>query len=118
MQGYPIGSLLFWEVRDDFAREQLKYQFIQHYIEDGVYPSSFSDRAYRNPKIDDKFDDLPSKLNLVLDGQQRLTAFYIGLCGSYTEKKKYQRRREPDSWLRKKLVPSQTRLEFASGSVN
>ncbi|GKZ16082.1 DUF262 domain-containing HNH endonuclease family protein [Haladaptatus sp. T7] len=103
MQGYPIGSLLFWEVRDTFAREQIKYRFIKHYIEDGVHPPSFSDRSFRNPKIDEKFDKLPNKLSLVLDGQQRLTAFYIGLCGSYTKKKKYQRRRDPESWSRKKL---------------
>lgn len=57
-----------------------------------------------NPKVRDKFaTDLPDKLTLVLDGQQRLTTFYIGLKGSLTDRGYRKRRKKPESWTRKKL---------------
>ena len=44
-----------------------------------------------------------ANLSLVLDGQQRLTSLMIGLCGTYTAKKKYKRRGSPDAWTRQRL---------------
>lgn len=72
MQGYPIGSLLLWKVIGQ-AREQFQfYPLINRYIE----------RNYcyeKSPQSLDLIDDFWA----VLDGQQRLTALHIGLCGSY-----------------------------------
>lgn len=103
IRGYPIGSFLFWNIRGKFAEDQIKYEFVRHYITEGVYPDEFDDVRHRNPKLRDEYTDLPEKLTLVLDGQQRLTSFYIGLKGSVTERGYRKRRKQPDSWSRKKL---------------
>ncbi|UPM42119.1 DUF262 domain-containing protein [Halocatena salina] len=104
IRGYPIGSFLFWNVRGKVAKERIKYEFIKHYITEGVYPAEFDDRDFRNPKVRDEYSEgLPNKLTLVLDGQQRLSSFYIGLKGSLTDRGYNQRKKKPDSWDRKKL---------------
>jgi len=104
IRGYPVGSFLFWNARGKFAENQIKYEFVQHYITEGVYPDEFDDVRFRNPKVRDEFaTDLPDKLTLVLDGQQRLTTFYIGLKGSLTDRGYRQLRKKPESWTRKKL---------------
>jgi Protein of unknown function DUF262 len=75
LQGYPIGSFLFWEVRDDGSKREPYYEFLREFRE-----------RYRthNPEFNAKghFD-----FDVVLDGQQRLTALYIGLTGTYAYKK-------------------------------
>jgi len=75
LQGYPIGSFLFWEVRDDASKKEPYYEFLREFRE-----------RYRthNPEFNAKghFD-----FDVVLDGQQRLTALYIGLTGTYAFKK-------------------------------
>ncbi|AXG05667.1 DUF262 domain-containing protein [Haloplanus rubicundus] len=104
IRGYPIGSFLFWNTRGKFAEKQIKYEFVQHYITEGVYPDEFDDVRYRNAKVRDEFStDLPNRLTLVLDGQQRLTTFYIGLKGSLTDRGYRKLRKKPESWTRKKL---------------
>jgi len=98
IRGYPIGSFLFWKTRGKIAENQIKYEFVQHYITEGVYPDEFDDRNFRNPKIRDEYtQDLPDKITLVLDGQQRLTTFYIGLMGSLTDRGYRQRRKKTES---------------------
>jgi hypothetical protein len=42
-------------------------------------------------------------VTLVLDGQQRLTAFMIGLKGTYTIKKKYMWWGNPNAWVKQAL---------------
>lgn len=106
MQGYPIGSFLVWHLHGEAARDEMKYQFIQHYIEDSVHPDEpeFEQMRYHNKKIREENElELPSEQDLVLDGQQRLTAFYIGFKGTYTEKQKYAQRKNPDAWNQKRL---------------
>jgi hypothetical protein len=72
LQGYPIGSFLFWEVRDDRSKMEYRYyQFLQFYKENY---NTENPHFNTNGHVD--FD-------AVLDGQQRLTALYIGLCGTY-----------------------------------
>ena len=104
LRGYPIGSFLIWRLKGGEADSQIKYKFIRRYIEDSVYPEnpSFKHVQHHNPKIP-LDENLPYEQKLVLDGQQRLTAFYIGLNGTYTEKKKYAARKEASSWNEKKL---------------
>ncbi|WP_276302658.1 DUF262 domain-containing protein [Halorussus lipolyticus] len=106
MQGYPIGSFLVWHLNGEEASDEMKYQFIQHYIEDSVHPDDpeFDQMRYHNVKVREQDElELPSEQDLVLDGQQRLTAFYIGLKGTYTEKRKYAQRKNPDAWNQKRL---------------
>lgn len=76
LQGYPIGSFLFWEVRDAAAKRDYKYyEFLR------VYRERF---ATRNPEFSTNgYTDFLA----VLDGQQRLTALHIGLAGTYAYKR-------------------------------
>ena len=106
MRGYPIGSFLVWKLKDDAARNQIKYRFVRHYIEDSVYPDNpqFKQLDYHNPKVPPEDETtLPNIQRLILDGQQRLTAFLIGLQGTYTEKRKYRQYKDPNAWRQKRL---------------
>jgi Protein of unknown function DUF262 len=76
LQDYPIGSFLFWEVRDQSAKRDYRYyEFLREYRE--RYQT-------HNPEFDTSghFD-----FDAVLDGQQRLTAIFIGLTGTYAYKR-------------------------------
>ena len=75
MQGYPINSFMFWEITSKEVKNNFKfYEFLKKY------------RAFfaeDNSDIDTKgFDDFIA----VIDGQQRLTALYLGLKGTYAYK--------------------------------
>lgn len=74
MQGYPIGSFLFWKVDRDHSKEYVFYEFMTDYHQ---LNSSHLER-YK------PFE--PGAITGVLDGQQRLTALNIGLRGSHAEK--------------------------------
>lgn len=71
MRGFPIGSFLFWQVEKEECKVYQYYEFIRNYHE--------RDNTH-NPKADTKGDE---GLLAIIDGQQRLTAFYLGLKGSY-----------------------------------
>jgi uncharacterized protein with ParB-like and HNH nuclease domain len=91
LRGYPIGSFLFWDAHEESIS---KYQFYE-------FVSSFSDKQdINNPKAsvtDEK------QITCVLDGQQRLSALYIGLLGSYTKKIPKKRWDNPDNFELKHL---------------
>jgi len=74
MQGYPIGSFLFWKVDREHCREYVFYEFLTHYHQ----------RTARHLKRFDMFE--AREIIGILDGQQRLTALNIGLRGSHAEK--------------------------------
>src|SRR5579859_2106036 len=75
LQGYPIGSFLFWEVRDEASKKEPYYEFLREFRERYcTHNPEFSAQGH--------FD-----FDVVLDGQQRLTALYIGLTGTYAYKK-------------------------------
>lgn len=69
--GYPIGSFLFWTVEPENAKKYEFYDFIQHYHE--------RDATHNKKAALTGAGDVTA----VLDGQQRLTALYIGLTGTY-----------------------------------
>jgi len=71
MQGYPISSMLFWKVKGSTKADFRFYQFLKKYIE------TYS--THNDLQSTDGVNDF----HAILDGQQRLTALYIGLCGSY-----------------------------------
>ena len=76
MRGYPINSFMLWEVIDKDIKNDYKfYKFIDEYCQ------RFNEE---NPHIatDASFKDFKA----VIDGQQRLTSLYIGLCGTYAYK--------------------------------
>lgn len=92
MRGYPIGAFLFWNLkRDDIASDfdneaenkKLNFQLYK-FIED------YDVRHPNNEKINVS-KVTSDELNIVLDGQQRLTSLYIGLRGSRTLRRPYAR---------------------------
>ena len=74
MRGYPIGSFLLWQIDKEKLTNYQFYEFIRDYHERD---------AIHNPKADVKGE---SDILAILDGQQRLTALFIGLKGTYTYK--------------------------------
>ncbi|MEV6055239.1 DUF262 domain-containing protein [Streptomyces sp. NPDC052107] len=74
MRGYPIGSFLMWHVHEGNAGRFAFYDFMRDYHE--------RDNAHCAPT-----GPLGNRaITAILDGQQRLTALNIGLCGSFTAK--------------------------------
>ncbi|MDO0932676.1 DUF262 domain-containing protein [Streptomyces sp. DG2A-72] len=74
MRGYPIGSFLMWQVQEGNSGRFAFYDFMRDYHE--------PDNAHCAPT-----GPLGSRaITAILDGQQRLTALNIGLCGSFTAK--------------------------------
>tara|TARA_B100001109_G_scaffold246056_1_gene234407 strand:- start:59425 stop:61305 length:1881 start_codon:yes stop_codon:yes gene_type:complete len=77
MRGYPINTFMMWEIKDDGIKNDYKfYEFLKSYCQ------RFSEE---NPHVptNASYKDFRA----VIDGQQRLTSLYIGLCGTYAYKK-------------------------------
>ena len=91
MRGYPIGSFLFWKVKDDQKSEFQYYEFIREYHE--------KDNKH-NPKANIAGI---GEITAILDGQQRLEALYIGLKGSYANKLPRKRWGDSTSFPKKEL---------------
>ena len=75
MRGFPISSFLFWEVPEEDEHTFKFYDFVKDY---NFYSEDLRSFA--------EFGKAPH--TAVLDGQQRITSFYIGLKGSYIPKGK------------------------------
>lgn len=86
MRDYPIGSFLFWHVEKDNKKDYQFYEFIREYHE--------RDKRH-NPKADVSGG---GHITAVLDGQQRLTALYLGLRGHYAYKLPWKRWQEDSSF--------------------
>lgn len=91
MQGYPVGSFLFWYVNKEKSKEFQFYEFIREYHER-------DNRHNPNASISGEEDIIA-----ILDGQQRLTSMYIGLKGSYAYKLPRMRRENPLAYPKQKL---------------
>lgn len=73
LRGFPISSFLFWEVPEEDEHTFKFYDFVKDYNFYGTDTRSFAE-----------FEKAPHMA--VLDGQQRITSFYIGLKGTYIPK--------------------------------
>lgn len=71
LRGYPIGTFMCYEIRDEELQNWDVYKFLSELKEHNKNERAVTEH-YR-------------KLSLVLDGQQRLTSLYVGLCGSIVE---------------------------------
>ncbi|MHA1169220.1 MAG: GmrSD restriction endonuclease domain-containing protein [Candidatus Hodarchaeales archaeon] len=83
MKGYPIGSFLFWRVEkknNGGIKDYQFYEFIKEYT---------TKKITHNPKASVVGKE---SITSILDGQQRLTALYIGLKGTYSFKVPYKRK--------------------------
>lgn len=85
MQGYPFGTFLLWRVEAENSSEFKFYDFVRDYHQrDNPHCPSLPQRTDR--------------VTAVLDGQQRLTALNIGLCGSMAIKQPYKWWNNPDAF--------------------
>ena len=92
MQDYYIGTFLLWKPKNkNKISEFLYYKLIKHYH--GL--------KEKESKIVEKVEH--DKISVILDGQQRLNSFYIGVCGSITEKLYRKKRHIEKSWKKKHL---------------
>jgi uncharacterized protein with ParB-like and HNH nuclease domain len=71
MGNYPIGSFLFWKIKEENKKLWTAYNFF----------SDFDKETPHNSEAN--LAGINQDIYLVLDGQQRLTSLYIGLKGSY-----------------------------------
>ncbi len=74
MKGYPISSMLFWKVKGETKTDFRFYQFLKSFVQ--------YHKTHNEPISTKSLNDF----HAILDGQQRLTALYIGLLGSYAYK--------------------------------
>lgn len=80
LREYPIGTLLFWNV----TSERIK--------EDKLTILKFIEKSNND---NEQLIDVPQKLTLVLDGQQRMTILYLALKGLFIDEYyKKERKRE------------------------
>lgn len=79
MRGYPISSMLFWEVTGDSRKAYQYYQFLQEYVEEY--------KIHNEPKAG---CESMESFYAILDGQQRLTSLFLGLKGTVAYHRKYQ----------------------------
>jgi len=75
LQGFPINTLMFWEVDDIMNGVMEYYEFLSSKFQESVSTNSI----YQVRDNDSK--------TIVVDGQQRLTSLWISLYGSYTLEK-------------------------------
>ncbi len=75
MQGYPINSFMFWKITDPTVKKTVRfYDFLQHFRQHFKEQNAeFSTHGHTD-------------FFAVIDGQQRLTALYLGVFGSYAYK--------------------------------
>ncbi|MBO7566055.1 MAG: DUF262 domain-containing protein [Bacteroidales bacterium] len=74
MKGFPISSMLFWKVKGETKTDFRFYKFLQNFVQ------------YHKICNEDISTDHLNDFHAILDGQQRLTSLFIGLCGSYAYK--------------------------------
>ncbi len=79
MQGFPFGEFMFWKVEAQNSSQYRWYDFVRDYHERD------------NPHCPELGIRHNETLTAVLDGQQRLTAFNVGLRGSMAKKLPHKR---------------------------
>jgi uncharacterized protein with ParB-like and HNH nuclease domain len=107
MRGYPIGSFLFWNVEKENCKQFQFYEFIRNY---------HARNSRHNPKADISGEE---DVTAILDGQQRLTALYLGLKGTVAYKIPRKRWNNPEGYPEKVLAldllsppPEPTDMEY------
>lgn len=91
MREFPIGSFLFWQVQKEKIKDFQFYDFVTNYHERD---------STHNPKANVSGEQA---ITCILDGQQRLTALFLALRGTYAEKIPWKRWDSPDAFPAKKL---------------
>ena len=84
LQRYPIGNMLSWSYNKDKDLEKLDfevYEFINNYDLESPHNKEANLNGISN-------------INLILDGQQRLTTLFVGLKGTYSYLRYRKKRKE------------------------
>ena len=92
MQGYSYGEFLFWRIEPENSAQYRYYDFVRNY------------HQRDNPHCPDLGILTNRPLIAILDGQQRLTAFNIGLRGSMAVKLPRRWWSSPDAFPRRVLA--------------
>ena len=92
MQGYPFGEFMFWRVDAENSGQYRWYDFVRNY------------HQRDNPHCPELGTVYGKPLTAVLDGQQRLTAFNIGLRGSMAIKLPYKWWNSSDAFPKRVLA--------------
>jgi hypothetical protein len=71
MGDYPIGSFLFWKIKEETKNDWTFYEFVKNFNKENPHSEPVESLG------------INKDFYLILDGQQRLTSLYIGLLGSY-----------------------------------
>jgi hypothetical protein len=87
LRGYPIGTFLFWTLKREDANNNIFYRFIKNYSEFDNYLNELA-----------PFPELRDSIISVLDGQQRLSAIYLALQGTYATRKPHFPKNNPASF--------------------
>ena len=115
LQGYPIGTFIFWKVSVRVANKEqyTLYKFLQNYDESDKNNEKASSPIIGTKDIDECEELLKDEesVEVVLDGQQRLTALLLSLQGTITRRIKNIRR---DEYIRKELYIN-LRKRFGDG---
>lgn len=91
-QGYPIGTFLIWNVKKEDVNAYKFYYLLRDYHEKD---KTFNEAA-PSPQ-------LAKELEAALDGQQRMTALFIALQGSYSTKKPGGHVNNPAAYIKRHL---------------
>ena len=91
MRDYPISTFLFWKVEKEKVKDFQFYKFLRHYHEVD---------SKHNVKAELEGDQ---GIIALLDGQQRMTSLFLGLCGTYAKKLPYFSWNNPNAFPKKKL---------------
>lgn len=83
MQGYPINTMMYWDV-DKLSNQNINfYRFLSpDYVNN---KKARSENKSLNNEEEQDYDG--ETRHVVIDGQQRVTSLYIGICGSYNKKR-------------------------------
>lgn len=92
MRGYPFGVFLFWNIST--KREINEYHYYEFIKDYSAKDSTINDQAGKVAK---------NSIDVVMDGQQRLSSFYIGLKGSITNIEKRKKKSIAENWKKKRL---------------
>lgn len=92
MKGYPFGVFIFWDINNKAdIKKYTFYQFIKDYSKRDETINAPAGRIGKDV------------ISVVMDGQQRLTSFYIGIKGSLTTIDKWKKAKIAENWKKKHL---------------
>jgi hypothetical protein len=91
MRVYPIGTFLFWRVDEKNSKKFSFFEFMRSY-------HALTDKTLKPYEA-----AVPKTLTAVLDGQQRLSSFAIGILGFRADKLKNKSAAKPENYPKKRL---------------